>query len=990
MAPVLPGADTDSDDEDIFGGLDDLLKPSHPITQIQQPTSPITVGWLGEYGSFVLSSDGTEALVYSYGSEFEMPHEVWRLQLGYSAKTAIVRTTGGATMLTVASRATIESHRIPSAVLDSVGGHAQALPSEIAMAIHDFTGGGDGVSDLGWAQAHTRDTTKGMMPVGIARLRAEKGTFAKTSKQMQQRCRTDSQRSRQTVVTTLADSIPSPVTSPSRAMTSSLELPKLQGEDGESPMPFLSPSIPARKPSPNTLPSIEDSLHLPPLQSTSFESMPTTAAHDSDSDDETFAEGMQGSGSFLPGSINVPLPKTCGALFAPNGYLLAFFPPKVRPQNVRDHDNVKSAETEQRAKASRVAKLFQTFGNLIADGDVVDSDSDSASLASSINSPAADGLPTFAMQPASFQSHFSWNARTSPVVSTFSAAADQPKVIVSTYDVGDVLPSRTAAGEDYRILREEDQTGGDVCMHNAAVAKTAGLRDAAGVWRLVAMLLNGNVPLHMEAGLDEAEDVLAVARRASSMRLADCDIEGLEITEDGFPFRSTRWAEHPLARGWLVRQIFDWAEGQANIQLMACMSAVLAEAKETASTSYDTAQQSMLDMLPTFSHQCGAHAGDRHALIPKARNIPVLQKESNPAGTVSHSPTKLQQISQASSRSTSQPSTPYIDSSSSTPPFQFPAFSRQGNKFSVSGSGSASPEHHRSSFSAAAKHYAQSITDKFATSYGTSPPARKFGASPGSNEPSSSLPAASGSWSKSVSFASSPSAARGSQRSRSYTHKENEDGYDSDRTIDDNSLPQTPKVGAVSVSLQLPNEGAFSDKLSAGCKLPLLPQDLAAKAVVWRQHYAEHLRCWGLWMQATELEKVFGLIKQDATKPPPTEGIVPIRALGQRKATCSICSAIITKTQQFCPACLHTTHLACLEDYLTSLVGEPYECPTGCGCACADLSFESLELSLGTTDEAAVKTAHEKGSFADSRLRHTRLEGNSWVIESQVSSPRTT
>ncbi|KAK5115379.1 hypothetical protein LTR85_009839 [Meristemomyces frigidus] len=972
----LPGADVDSDEEDLFGELDGLQKLAHPITRIQLAKPPIVADWIGEYGAFVLSGDGTEAAVYSYGAEFEMPHEVWRLNLAHHAETAVVRASGGATMLTVASRATIESHRIPSAVLDSVGGHAQSLNSSNVPAVQDFAGVKNGVSNPAVLKSSRRTTMACMTPVAIAQLRAEKGSFAKTSKQIQQRRRTDSQRSRQTAITALADSVSSPVSSPSRAMTSSLELPNPHGDGDDPLMPFLSPSIPARRPSPNTLTAIEDSLHLPPLQSIPSESMPMTITHDSDSDDETFAEGMQDSGSFLPGGINVPLPKGCGALFAPNGHLLAFFQPKLRPQAVREPD-MKSAETEQRAKASRVARLFQTFGDLTANASAFDDDnSDSDSFASSVTGPS-DDLPTFAMQPASFQSQFSWDVRTSPVKPTFTLAMDPPKVVVSAYDVGDLLPSRLAAAEDYRILHEIGESGSQVCLHNASIAEHAGLCDASDVWRLVAMLLEGRVPLEVQMGADDAEDVLIVARKVTSMLRADSEMDRFEAIEDGVSLGSLRWAEHPLARGWLIRQTFHWAEQQADVQMLACISAILAEAEESAARRPATAERSMLAKLSTCTHQYGTYTDTNDASLPNAPPIPVLRTDSNPIGTVTQSPTKARQASQASSRNTSQPSTPYLDSSSSTPPFQFPTFSRQGSKLSISNSDSVSPEHHRSSFSAAAKHYAQSITDKFATSYGTSPPARKFGTSPGSNEALSSLPAASGSWSKSVSFASSASATRDSQLSRSYTDKD--DDYDSDRTIDDNSLPHTPKDGATPVSIQRPNKDAFSDDVSGCCQLPLLPQDLAAKGSVWRQHYADQLRCWGLWMQAAELEKISGLTKQSETESPLSDGMMPIRASGQRKATCSICCSVIASLEQLCPACLHTAHLACLETYLTSLDGEAYECPTGCGCACDELPVDSVVLSLSTADEAAAeKTVKKKASLTDPRLWRSRLEGNSW------------
>ncbi|KAI7248508.1 hypothetical protein KC335_g18305 [Hortaea werneckii] len=219
-------------------------------------------------------------------------------------------------------------------------------------------------------------------------------------------------------------------------------------------------------------------------------------------------------------------------------------------------------------------------------------------------------------------------------------------------------------------------------------------------------------------------------------------------------------------------------------------------------------------------------------------------------------------------------------------------------------SGSASPERYRGSFSAAAKYYAQSITDKF-SSYGSSPPARRFGTSPSAaNDLSTSVPTPHGSWSKSVSFASAATStigtARNSQLSRSNTDAE---GYDSDKTIDDTSLPQTPKSANAPVLPRFFNVEAFADEVSGAAKSSLLPEDLAVKAVVWQEHYAELLRCWGLWMQAAELEKAAGLARpgvgiEDGWS---HDGVMPVSVPGQRKATCGICYAVIKGVQQLCP-----------------------------------------------------------------------------------------
>ena len=151
------------------------------------------------------------------------------------------------------------------------------------------------------------------------------------------------------------------------------------------------------------------------------------------------------------------------------------------------------------------------------------------------------------------------------------------------------------------------------------------------------------------------------------------------------------------------------------------------------------------------------------------------------------------------------------------------------------------------------------------------------------------------------------------------------------------------------------------------------------KAVLWRRYYAEQLRCWGLWMQATELENVPSHFTTHVIH----EGVIPVQKTGGRRATCSICYSVIDTLEQLCPACLHTTHLECLEGYVGTLhKGETFRCTTGCGCACLDLPFEPVEFATVVGKEEQAKLAggvgRRKPSFTDPTMWRERVEGNSW------------
>nr|POE59064.1 putative rwd, ring finger and wd repeat-containing protein c11e3.05 [Quercus suber] len=394
-----------------------------------------------------------------------------------------------------------------------------------------------------------------------------------------------------------------------------------------------------------------------------------------------------------------------------------------------------------------------------------------------------------------------------------------------------------------------------------------------------------------------------------------------------------------------------WAEQRADIHMLAYISAILCQPEVEAPT---IAQQAVLTKLPSFGKDFSADVEQRPPSHGPFRSIHLPPTNFGLSTYLDETPAKSRPGSTASSRNPSLPTTPLFDPSSSTPPFAFPGLSRHSSR--ISASGSASPEHHRSSFSAAAKYYAQSITDKI-SSYGSSPPLKRMGVSPSANETSSSLPA--GIWSKTVSFASAVSTTKDSQLSRSFTA--GEDGYDSDKTIDEASLPHTPRSNQGEVTIKMKSNGLFCDERSGGAKSSLIPMSLVVKTAIWRQHYAEQLRVWGLWMQAAELEKISRLSVDSPMGECLHEGPVLARVPDRRQPSCSICLSMVNGLQQACPRCLHITHLACLIDYVHVLGEERFTCPASCDCVCTSLATE--------LEEHSATSALELSSSASRYLR---------------------
>lgn len=785
-----------------------------------------------------------------------------------------------------------------------------------------------------------------------------------------------------------------PAASPREAMKSSLELPNI---DDEAPsMPFLSPTIPSRKPSSSMIPTLSDDIILPPPEHESFGSLPSTAVNDSDSDDENFdGDALKGSGTLMmPGGANVPLPKSCGAFFAPNGQLITYFPPKPRMKST-EVDGLSSSQPEERS--TKASRLFPVFGNLALEAhDYEDSDTESTDSQDneSINSSSENEL----FFPA--QGLDSWPGKLAPMHTLANPALGQHTVTISVRNINNLISFRPELAYSYEVSCALEKAAADVSTRNADAARALGLEDSANIWCLLALLLRSNEEFETmsqllydigDAGASKREghpakskskkadlsvdelgssgtDIVAMARRASrSLRTSSGTSLGRSSTKANWP-NGLRVIPAKLEASWVVSEIFAWTEQRADVQMLACLSAVLLSSAQN-STQPDQAQPptpGTRSSLRSSDYFDGLHYSN-HSL---AQPAPVLNAQHSKVGSfMNHSPAKPPHSSHVSSRNPSQPTTPYIDSLSSTPPFPFPKLSRQGSR--LSGSGSASPEHHRSSFGAAAKFYAQSITDKI-SSYGTSPPARRFGTSP-NNELSTSLPG--GSWSKSVSFASGVDHVDGR---RSSTRLAPDDGYDSDRTIEDTSLPHTPKSYGGPVPITFKNVGAFVPSQSTQVRSrphPLLSPELAAKGKIWIGHYAEQLRRYNMEIRAAELDNIAGFDVDRITRTK-HDGVQPT-AVTKAHPNCSICYCKIHGVQHVCPGCLHTTHIKCFTSLLETFGPEETECPTGCGCACADTTYEKTQWDPEEKppSEATIK---RKPSLTDPRIWRARVQGDSW------------
>lgn len=292
-------------------------------------------------------------------------------------------------------------------------------------------------------------------------------------------------------------------------------------------------------------------------------------------------------------NVMVPVAKACGALWANDGRLVCFFPPK-RDKSVSLMENLGFKEM---ARLSRADKVFEGFGRLQANSpgpqtstipsvdEIVSDDSDDSDEETSSSSGSSDtlsGLQNRFPTPRTWRSggslgfHRPRSTDNSQMSTTHGGmtvkSSDPPKNVVSIHDLRHLLPSKHELGIKYRISGK----GTDVSAYNASVALDAGYPELSRIWGLVKMVLQNQEaslpPLNSDVG-DQA--VARQARRRDSA----VDLTYDAKNQDKYPRKSSngviQWGSHPFGGQSLLPSLLDHFERIGDIQMVAMLSCVL-------------------------------------------------------------------------------------------------------------------------------------------------------------------------------------------------------------------------------------------------------------------------------------------------------------------------------------------------------------------------------------------------------------------------------
>lgn len=708
-------------------------------------------------------------------------------------------------------------------------------------------------------------------------------------------------------------------------------------------------------------------------------------------------EGSMGSG-ILSANANVPLPRSCGAVWAPNGRLVCFFPPKEEQRSILRHAVLTNSS---RSRGGR--EIFEGFGRLHSDSpdprskgrsaeEAEDSETDDSSSTSSSNSSSASSSTSGDndMVETRFRPPAAWHGgsirlqrlkatSTDGSLPTSNSYNRKPlfaknKTLIAIHDVDSLIPSKRRLAEEYLLFGD----GPTLCAHNAEIASKYGLLDLFDIWEFIKLILSNNVPLEILCAANGKESIPVLAQRAM-VRIKRKD-SGLDISFDQpdgilIPLEKAlvKWGKHPFAGTWLISRLFEHFEKSADVQMLAMLACVFAQ--PTAETGMGDGQYKVMPVSMRLPAQSSDYLPTKEA----ARGFfePTISVSGSPLQ--SKTPGTVFGSAGSSGFRDSDPVTPY--STRATPPMPLSRASTQLSN--AMNSLSTSPEQHRVSIPSATNTFASSVWQRPFT-LASSPPTRQRLSG---DDLSTSNPSNTVTWTKGArAVYRSDSTIRNSFMNQGLTEE-----YDEGSTTEEDEPPGPP----IPIKMSLKNQHLFDDEASAN--VPFLDIEQATKFSCYREVYAHILGAWGLKMQRSEMLKYNGIVSTPANKRADRDsqstltlgrfgtthrvedGLGPhivrccakcqstdINAIGGKLETkcskcntksqilpCTVCLEPIVGLYKVCLGCGHAAHASCHQSLLESLPQHELKCEAGCGCVCEEHAVVRGDEIIAATVEAS-------------------------------------
>lgn len=288
-----------------------------------------------------------------------------------------------------------------------------------------------------------------------------------------------------------------------------------------------------------------------------------------------------------------PLPKGCGAIWAPSGQLVCFFIPQ-REDNLLETRLARKLHMTRNGE-SLVVKTYSELelsDSQSSESEELESEDDRSSLTSNSsddslshdwNEMLQDDIPSRSRVPGMFKGAVGIDRKflrkeniKSSINRTFSGKEhgsnykssaygdtslrstkrtkrDTKNVqnIVTVLDFSHLMPDKFELACEYRVLGDSPE---NLARYNSHVAFSKGYKELSDVWRIVEMILVKDVSPHDVP--DIGKDVF----------FSEGDFKGRYF-----------WGSHPFGHSWLIVKLFDYFEKAGNLQMLAMLSCILFE-----------------------------------------------------------------------------------------------------------------------------------------------------------------------------------------------------------------------------------------------------------------------------------------------------------------------------------------------------------------------------------------------------------------------------
>ncbi|KAI3321600.1 hypothetical protein HD806DRAFT_158345 [Xylariaceae sp. AK1471] len=301
-----------------------------------------------------------------------------------------------------------------------------------------------------------------------------------------------------------------------------------------------------------------------------------------------------------------PIPRTCGGRFSNDGRLVCFFPTK------EEKARALFTPTDGFRERPKDEPTFAGFGRLQQDStpprhrnlndEASATEDQSDSEASDESSSSSDSETTYLNKinmwylpgrrfrkalSGTYSIHSSGGGTgigTGTGTAVSRRRTGKPKNIVSIHNVAGDLPSKRELAHEYLIFGD----GADVCKHNAFVAQKYGRHNLVDVWRYAALLLRKDIPLELLEYKKQRDTILVIAKDAIARFGGGSPLPGDDSDNTALTGR-VKWGYHPLAKG-LIRELFDYFEQLADVQMLAMLSCIFSESTAEDSIAYAESQ----------------------------------------------------------------------------------------------------------------------------------------------------------------------------------------------------------------------------------------------------------------------------------------------------------------------------------------------------------------------------------------------------------------